>query len=73
MRPGTSRQLEGPAAGRNFLALRHSEGDSDDTDPSPQQHNEGNTTSDTALADKGPTSSRSDEGKISQREFSIFL
>ena len=45
MRPGTSRQLEGPAAGCDFRAPRHSEGDSDDADPSPQQHNEGNTMS----------------------------
>ena len=73
MRLGTSRQLEGPAARRDFHTPRHSEGDSDDADPSPQQYNEGNITSDTALADKGPTSSRSDEEKISRRGFSVFL
>ena len=73
MRPGTSGQLEGPAAGRNFRAPRHNEGDSDDADPFPQQYNEGNTTSDTALADKGPTSVRSDEERISRRGFPFFF
>ena len=73
MRPGTSGQLEGPAAGRDFRAPRHSEGDSDDADPSPQQHNEGNTMSDTALADKGPTSGRSNEEKSVGEGFPFFF
>ena len=73
MRLGTSGQLEEPAAGRDFRAPRHNEGDSDDADPSPQQHNKGNTTSDTALADKGPTSVRSDEERISRRGFPFFF